>query len=213
MGNHCIYTVCRECGHEYCVRCEFGVCPKCGTSWDAKPMSLDKYFETMKKGDEKMTLEEIYREACLYGKNEKMRLVNMILSSLNERKTRPEMTDDATPPLPVHEAMCVFNAFVYNAKGVRYSPKGTFSNLDYKHMKELLAKLDVRMTEAGVALIDDDKRIETLRAFLQAVREMRNSWYFDNRFTPAGLNTDFDKIYMALKTQRNHGQQSAFDYL
>lgn len=176
-------------------------------------MSLDKYFETMKNGNAKMTLEEIYREACQYGKNDKMRLVNMILSSLNERKAGPELADDATPPLPVHEAMCVFNAYVYREKGVRYSPNGIFSNLDYKHMKELLAKLDVRMTEAGVELIDDDKRIETLRAFLQAVREMRNSWYFDNRFTPAGLNADFDKIYMALKTQRNHGQQSAFNYL
>lgn len=37
MGNHCIYTVCRNCGEEYCLRCEFGICPKCGTPWNAKP--------------------------------------------------------------------------------------------------------------------------------------------------------------------------------
>ena len=69
------------------------------------------------------------------------------------------------------------------------------------------------MVESGVVMIDDEKRIDTLRSFLHAVREMRNTWYFDYRFTPAGLNTDFEKIYIALNTQRNHGQQSAFSYL
>lgn len=213
MGNHCVYTVCRECGEEYCVRCEFGVCPKCGTPWDAKPVSPDRYIRMMKGWPDKMTTEEIYRAACPLGKNDKMRLVNMILGSLNERKPRPEMTDENTPAYPVHQAMCVFDAYVLKAKGVRYSPNGLYKNLDYKHMRELLVKLEERMVESGVVMIDDDKRIETLRAFLHAVREMRNTWYFDYRFTPAGLNTDFEKIYIALKTQRNHGQQSAFSYL
>lgn len=213
MANHCIYTVCSCCGHEYCVRCEFGICPKCGTPWNAKPMSLDKYFETMNKGEEKMTLEEIYRATCLYGKTDKMKLVNMILSSLTEKKPRSETTDHPAPTMPVHEAMCVFNAFVYSAKNVRYSPNGLFSNVDYRHMKELLLKINERMVEACVPVIDDAGRIEALKAFLQSVKEMNNTWYYDNRFTPAGLNTDFDKIYIALKTQRNHGKQAAFDYL
>lgn len=213
MGNHCVYTVCRECGEEYCVRCHFGTCPKCGTPWDAKPVSPDRYIRMMKGGPDKMTTEEIYRAACLLGKTDKMKLVNMILSSLSEKKPRSEMTDDPTPMMPVHEAMCVFNAFVYSAKGVRYSPNGLFSNIDYRHMKELLLKINERMMEACVPVIDDAGRIEALKAFLQSVKDMSNTWYFDNRFTPAGLNTDFDKIYIALKTQRNHGQQSAFSYL
>lgn len=213
MGNHCIYITCSCCGLEYCVRCHVGTCPKCGTPWDAKPMSLDKYFETMKNGNAKMTLEEIYREACQYGKNDKMRLVNMILGSITEKKPRQEMTDGSTPTFPVHQAMRVFDGFVKKSKGISYSPNGLYKNLDYKHMRELLEKLEERMVESGVVLIDDEKRIETLRSFLHAIREMRNTWYFDNRFTPAGLNTDFEKIYIALKTQRNHGQPAAFDYL
>ena len=80
MGNHCVYTVCRECGEEYCVRCHFGTCPKCGTPWDAKPVSPDRYIRMMKGGPDKMTTEEIYRAACLLGKTDKMKLVNMILT-------------------------------------------------------------------------------------------------------------------------------------
>ena len=137
MGNHCVPMVCSCCGHEYCVRCEFGICPVCGTPWDAKPVSPDSYIRMMKGGPKNMTTEEIYRSACLLGKNDKMKLVNMILSSLSEKKPRSEMTDDPTPMMPVHEAMCIFNAFVYSAKGVRYSPNGLFSNIDYRHMKEL----------------------------------------------------------------------------
>ena len=213
MGNHCVYTVCRECGEEYCVRCHFGTCPKCGTPWDAKPVSPDSCIRMMKGGPDKMTTEEIYRAACLLGKTDKMKLVNMILGSLNEKIPRKELEDDNTPTYPVHEAMCVFDSYVLKAKGVRYSPNGLYKNLDYKHMRELLVKLEERMVESGVVMIDDEKRIDTLRSFLHAVREMRNTWYFDYRFTPAGLNTDFEKIYIALKTQRNHGQQSAFSYL
>lgn len=160
-----------------------------------------------------MTTEEIYRAACLLSKTDKMKLVNMILGSLNEKIPRKELLDDNTPAYPVHEAMCVFDSYVLKAKGVRYSPNGLYKNIDYKHMRELLVKLEERMVESGVVIIDDDKRIETLKAFLQSVKDMRNTWYFDNRFTPAGLNTDFEKIYIALKTQRNHGQQSAFSYL
>lgn len=213
MGNHCVPTVCRECGHEYCVRCEAGICPKCGTPWDAKPVSPDDYIRMMKGGPDKMSIEEIYRAACLLGKTDKMKLVNMILGSITEKKPRQEMTDGSTPTFPVHQAMRVFDSFVKKSKGISYSPNGLYKNLDYKHMRELLEKLEERMVESGVVLIDDEKRIETLRSFLHAVREMRNTWYFDNRFTPAGLNTDFEKIYIALKTQRNHGQPAAFDYL
>lgn len=213
MGNHCVYTVCRECGEEYCVRCHFGTCPKCGTPWDAKPVSPDRYIRMMKGGPDKMSIEEIYRAAALHTKSDKMKLVNMILGSLNEKIPRKELEDDNTPTYPVHEAMCVFDSYVLKAKGVRYSPNGLYKNLDYKHMRELLVKLEERMVESGVVMIDDEKRIDTLRSFLHAVREMRNTWYFDYRFTPAGLNTDFEKIYIALKTQRNHGQPAAFDYL
>lgn len=212
MGNHCVPMACPVCGEEYCVRCESGVCPRCGTPWDAKPMSVDDYIKSLKKKRRYMTLTEIYQATCLLRKSDKVKLVNMILASMGERTPRKEITDN-DPTYPVHEAMCVFDGFVLSAKGVRYSPNGLFQNLDYRHMRELLVKLDARMMESGVEMIDDDRRIETLRSFLQAVRDMRNTWYFDNRFTPAGLNTDFDKIYIALKTQNNHGHQSAFSYL
>lgn len=213
MGNHCVPMVCPVCGEEYCVRCHFGTCPKCGTPWDAKPVSPDEYIRAMKGETRIMSVEEIYREAYLLGKTERMKLVNMILSSIAEKKPRTEMTEDSTPAFPVHQAMRVFDSFVYNSKGVRYSPNGLYKNIDYKYMRELLMKLEERMVESGVEVIDDDKRIETLRSFLQAVKDMRNTWYYDNRFTPAGLNADFNKIYIALKTQHNHGQQSAFSYL
>ena len=160
-----------------------------------------------------MTTEEIYRAACLLGKTEKMKLVNMILGSLSEKKPRRELTEENTPTMPVHEAMCVFDVFVHKAKGVRYSPNGLYKKIDYKHMRELLVKLEERMVESGVCMIDNDKRIETLKAFLQAVRDMSNTWYYKIRFTPCGLATDFDKIFIELQTQRNHGQQSAFNYL
>lgn len=29
--NHCVYVICSACGHEFCVRCEVYVCPKCRT--------------------------------------------------------------------------------------------------------------------------------------------------------------------------------------
>ena len=210
MGNHCVPMVCSCCGYEYCVRCEFGVCPKCGTPWDAKPMSLDDYIKSMKR--QTLSIEEIYKETRQLAKTDRLKLVNMILSGLNEKKAKPT-TEEKDPVMPVHEALWTFNNFVYSAKGVRYSVNGIFQNRDYKHMHELLLKLEARMIEAGVALIDDNKRIETLKAFLQAVRDMSNTWYYKIRFTPYGLDTDFDKIYIELQTQRNHGQQSAFRYL
>ena len=210
MGNHCVPMVSSCCGYEYCVRCEFGICPKCGTPWDAKPMSVDNFIKSMK--GQKMSIEEIYKETRQLAKTDRLKLVNMILSGLNEKKAKPT-TEENDPVMPVHEALWTFNNFIYSAKGVRYSVNGIFQNRDYKHMHELLLKLEARMVEAGVTIIDDNKRIETLKAFLQAVRDMSNTWYYKIRFTPYGLATDFDKIFIELQTQRNHGQQSAFSYL
>jgi len=210
MGNHCIYTVCRNCGEEYCLRCEFGICPKCGTPWNAKPVSEDDFIKSMK--GKTMSIEEIYKEARHLAKTDRLKLVNMILSGLSEKKAKPD-TEEKDPVMPVHEALWTFNNFVYAAKGVRYSANGIFQSRDYKHMHELLLKLEARMIEAGVAIIDDNKRIETLKAFMQAVKDMGNDWYYKVRFTPYGLATDFEKIFIELQTQRNHGQQSAFSYL
>lgn len=210
MGNHCVYTVCRECGEEYCLRCYFGICPKCGTPWNAKPVSPDDYLNTKKRITE-MTTEEIYQAAYLLTKKEKLSLVNRILSSLNKEKPKPVGEDEWV--MPVHQAMTLFDSFVFAHKNVRYSPNGKFNPRDYKYMKELLVKLEERMAEAGVGIIDDNLRLETLKSFLFAVKEMHNTWYYENRFTPYGLLNDFDKIFITLQTQRNHGQQSAFNYL
>lgn len=212
MGNHCIYTVCSCCGHEYCVRCEFGICPKCGTPWNAKPVSVDEFIGNKKStGEIEMTTDEIYQATLLFTKKEKLSLVNRILATLNKDLKPEGKIGDQT--MPVHQAMTVFDRFVFNHKGVRYSPNGKFSARDYGYMRSLLAKLEARMCEAGVSFIDDAKRIETFESFLNAVKEMRNTWYYDNRFTPYGLDSDFQKIYISLQTQRNHGQQTAFKYL
>lgn len=211
MGNHCIYTVCRECGEEYCLRCHMGSCPKCGTPWNEKPVSVDQYLSVNSKNENEMTVDEIFQATYILSKTEKMKLVNRILSSLTKAKNEPKEDDGFV--MPVHQALSVFDSFVFANKGVRYSPNGKFSPRDYGYMKGLLQKLEERMVESGVCIIDDDLRIETLKAFLSAVRDMQSKWFYDNVFTPYGLLNNFEKIYMILETQRNHGQQSAFRYI
>ncbi len=212
MGNHCVPMVCSCCGHEYCVRCEFGICPKCGTPWDAKPASVDEVLSANRKNEQEMTVDEIFQATYILTKTEKMSLVNRILSSLSKKK--PEPNDEGKDwVMPVHQALSAFDSFVFANKGVRYSPNGKFSAREYGHMKELLQKLEERMVESGVGIIDDKLRIETLKLFLSAVRDMQNKWFYENIFTPYGLLNNFEKIYMTLQTYRNHGQQSAFRYL
>jgi hypothetical protein len=211
MGNHCVYTVCRECGEEYCLRCEFGICPKCGTPWNAKPRMMTVY-DYMGKPHE-MTVTEIYQETLELGKRDKIDLVNRILASIKDTdKPTPEQ-DDNVPAMPVYEGLTVF-AEIYRAKkGVTYTT-GKFSNADYKNMKELLWKIEERIVEGGTVIVNDALRIGNLKMFLQAVCSMKNQWYFENRFNPYGLNNDFEKIYSNLKNNSDHARRkAAFDNL
>ena len=211
MGNHCVYTVCRKCGEEYCLRCESGICPKCGTPWNAKPRMLTVYDYIGKPHE--MTVTEIYKETLELGKRDKIDLVNRILASIKDTdKPTPEQ-DDNVPAMPVYEGLTVF-AEIYRAKkGVTYTT-GKFSGADYKNMKELLWKREERIVEGGAVIVNDALRIGNLKMFLQAVCAMKNQWYFENRFNPYGLNNDFEKIYSNLANNSDHARRKqAFDYL
>ena len=211
MDNHCVYTVCRECGEEYCLRCEFGICPKCGTPWNAKPEMLTVYDYIGKPHE--MTVTEIYQETLELAKRDKIDLVNRILASIKDTaKPTPEQ-DDNVPAMPVYEGLTVF-AEIYRAKkGVTYTT-GKFSAADFKNMKELLWKIEERIVEGGTVIVNDALRIGSLKMFLQAVCEMKNQWYFENRFNPYGLNNDFEKIYSNLKNNSDHARRkAAFDCL
>lgn len=211
MGNHCVPTVCSNCGEEYCLRCEFGICPKCGTPWNAKPRMMTVY-DYMGKHHE-MTVTEIYQETLELGKRDKIDLVNRILASIKDTdKPTPEQ-DDNVPAMPVYEGLTVF-AEIYRAKkGVTYTT-GKFSGADYKNMKELLWKIEERIVEGGTVIVNDALRIGNLKMFLKAVCSMKNQWYFENRFNPYGLNNDFEKIYSNLANNSDHARRkAAFDCL
>ncbi len=211
MGNHCIYTVCRNCGEEYCLRCEFGICPKCGTPWNAKPEMLTVYDYIGKPHE--MTVTEIYQETLGLGKRDKIDLVNRILASIKDTEKPTPEQDDNVPAMPVYEGLTVF-AEIYRAKkGVTYTT-GKFSGADYKNMKELLWKIEERIVEGGTVIVNDALRIGSLKMFLQAVCTMKNQWYFENRFNPYGLNHDFESIYTNLKNNSDHARRkAAFDCL
>lgn len=151
---------------------------------------------------------------------DKIKLVNLILASIKD--TRGETTGRETP-MPVYEGLTVFDEVYHAKKGVSYAPNGKFSTADFKHMKELLIKIGDRLAEGGTnppgplskgELVTDKMRIDNLRAFLEAVCKMKNHWYFENRFTPYGLNHDFENIYTQLKNNSDYGRRkAAFDYL
>ena len=210
MGNHCVPTVCSNCGEEYCLRCEFGICPKCGTPWNARPRPLTVYDYIGKEHD--MTADEIYKEAALLGKSEKIKLVNRILASIKDTG-RETSKNGSEVPMPVFEGLNVFADIYREKKGVAYT-MGKFTQADFKNMKELLLKITDRLSEGGTAVVTDALRIGNLKGFLLAVCTMKNQWYYENRFNPYGLNNDFEKIYSNLVNNSDHARRkAAFDYL
>lgn len=211
MGNHCVETACRICGEEYCLRCHMGICPECGTPWNEKPEMLTVYDYIGKPHE--MTVTEIYKETLGLGKRDKIDLVNRILASIKDTaKPTPEQ-DDNVPAMPVYEGLEAF-AEIYRAKNSVSYTTGKFSGADYKNMKELLWKIEERIVESGTAIVNDALRIGNLKVFLTAVCEMKNQWYFENRFNPYGLNNDFEKIYRNLVNNSGHARRkAAFDYL
>ena len=155
------------------------------------------------------TMEGIMDTVSRMGKTDKIKLVNLILASIKNAQNEP-----TGAPMPVYEGLYVFDEIYQQKKGVSYAPSGKFSAADFKHMKELLLKISDRLTEGGKELVTDALRIGNLKMFLEAVCAMKNQWYFENRFTPYGLNHDFENIYTNLKNNSDHARRkAAFDYL
>ncbi len=143
-------------------------------------------------------------------KTDKIKLVNLILASIKDNASEPP----SGPAMPVFEALTVFEETYRQRKGVSYAPNGKFSAADFKNMKELLIKISDRLSEGGTELVTDALRIGSLKMFLQAVCEMKNQWYYENRFMPYGLNHDFENIYTNLKNNSDHARRkTAFDNL
>lgn len=173
--------------------------------WLARAYMLNKNGK-----EDTMNIDEIYNTAVLLGKTDKIRLVNRLLASLNNGKK--EMTE-TEPTMPVYEGLHVFSEIYLQKKGVAYTI-GKYSGADYKSMRDLLVKISDRLSEGGTATVTDALRIGNLKMFLEAVSVMKNRWYFENRFTPYGLNHDFENIYTNLKNKNDHArQQTAFSYL
>ena len=142
---------------------------------------------------------------------DKIKLVNLIMASMTDAKRE---TTGRETPMPVYEGLRVFDEVYRAKKGVSYAPNGKFQAADFKNMKELLVKISDRISENGKELVTDALRIGNLKLFLEAVAKMKNDWYFKNRFTPYGLNHDFEQIYSNLKNDSDHGRRkAAFDYL
>ena len=130
-----------------------------------------------------MELAELINEALKLTKKDKMRLVNEVLVSMSSKDGRK---------MPVYRALEVFGDVYRRFKNTEYN----ISKPDYKWMHDLLLKIETKVLERQQCeFIDDDALIDNLKAYLTAVRNMSNSWYFANRFTPEGLSKDFQKIY------------------
>ena len=87
--------------------------------------------------------------------------------------------------------------------GVRYMPA------DYRGMKSLLQTLRDRLGDDA----DDDKLLGNMEALMRATAQLQNQWYYQNRFTPAGLASDFEKIYSLANQKRHDNGKNAFSYL
>lgn len=180
---------------------------------DTETVSADEwlrraYMINRKRKEKEMNVNEIYNAAMLLGKTDKIRLVNKILASMAGKKERKD-----TPVMPVYNGLVVFSDTFHAKKGVAYTTSD-FSGADFKNMRELLVKISGRLTEGGSQVVDETLLISSLSGFLNAVCTMKNQWYFDKRFTPYGLNHDFDSIYTELKSNNgNARQQQAYSYL
>ena len=153
-----------------------------------------------------MELTELINEALKLSKNDKTRLMNAILESMNGKKNDGFV-------YPVFRALEDFKARYLEYKGTSY----TGTKADFKWMKQLLESIHEKVLEGQreeTMVIDENSIISFLNAFLKAVKELKNTWYFDNRFTPEGLAKDFEKIYGNLKQNNSYERaKRACDYL
>ena len=154
-----------------------------------------------------MELTEIINEALKMPKKDKAGLINAVLESMSDKAGSAGMV------FPVFRALNDFCARHMEFKGTGYKT----SKADFRWMRLLLEHIYGKTIEGrqpGTAVVDDDVIIGNLNAFLKAVKDMPNKWYFSNRFTPEGLAKDFEKIYGNLKQANSYERaKRACDYL
>lgn len=155
---------------------------------------------------QKMDLTEIINEALKLPQKDKTRLINAVLESMNGKQSDGFV-------YPVFRALEDFKARYMEYKGTDY----TGTKADFRWMKQLLEQIHQKTIEGqkeDTVVITPDTLISNLNAFLKAVKQLKNTWYFDNRFTPEGLAKDFEKIYGNLKQNNSYERaKRACDYL
>lgn len=155
---------------------------------------------------QKMDLNEIINEALKLTKKDKTRLINAVLESMNGKKSDGFV-------YPVFRALEDFKARYMEYKGTSYRE----TKADFKWMRQLLESIHEKIIDGQhkeTMVIDENTLISNLNAFLKAVKQLKNTWYFDNRFTPEGLAKDFEKIYGNLKQNNSYERaKRACDYL
>lgn len=152
-----------------------------------------------------MDLTEIINEALKLTKKDKTRLINTLLESMSGKGDGFKY--------PVFRALEDFKARHMEYKGTGY----TGTKADFKWMKQLLEHIHEKTIEGqnqDTLVVTEDILIGNLNAFLKAVKTLKNTWYFDNRFTPEGLAKDFEKIYANIKQNNSYERaKRACDYL
>lgn len=155
---------------------------------------------------QKMDLTEIINEALKLPQKDKTRLINAVLESMNGKKSDGFV-------YPVFRALEDFKARYMEYKGTSYRE----TKADFKWMRQLLESIHEKIIEGQheeTMVIDENTLISNLNAFLKAVKQLKNTWYFDNRFTPEGLAKDFEKIYGNLKQNNSYERaKRACNYL
>lgn len=154
---------------------------------------------------QKMDLNEIINEALKLTKKDKMQLISTVLESMSNKKTGFKF--------PVFRALEEFKARHMEYKGTGY----TGTKADFRWMQQLLEHILDKTVEGqskDTVVVTEDILVSNLNAFLKAVKQLDNKWYFANRFTPEGLAKDFEKIYANIKQTNSYERaKRACDYL
>jgi len=156
-----------------------------------------------------MELKEITDEALKLPKKEKTALINALLESMSAKGT-----DDGSPKMPVFQALDTFGKVYRELKGTDLTD--LMSKRNFGTMKKLLTAILQKIVEgsSGDIVVSSQTLVLNLESLMRAVAAMPNRWYFENRFTPDGMATDFDKIYSQIKNNSGHERaKRACDYL
>ena len=154
-----------------------------------------------------MELTEIINEALKLPKKDKTKLVNAVLESMSGKGNAAGFV------FPVFRALNDFCTLHMEFKGTGYKT----TKADFRWMKQLLEHIYEKIIEGqqpDTIVIDENIIMGNLNAFLKAVKDMSNKWYYVNRFTPEGLAKDFEKIYGNLKQVNSYERaKRACEYL